>query len=264
MMMGSSLSDTKMKKEKKARRRDESEGPGLSFFSPARLPCARESILCRFALSGSEARSWRWLRVAGVGVRLLLRVSGLWSWWSHLAAGWSLVCFAVSCSERSPVSAVRRAPVVSSNTQTIHGSGYVGGVGNLAQWYGSCGVNLWDRWRSGSRRCLLVRHVCSSPLSEISFSSLKLLFYGSHAATRCCEVQRLSVQSSVAISTRSLAVWHLGVLYFVLSARLRCYEVLGKLFLDGVLSLRVDSSGKPKLPGFGSRLNLTHLFARVS
>ena len=44
------------------------EGPGLSFFSPARLPCARESILCRFALSGSEARSWRWLRVAGVGV----------------------------------------------------------------------------------------------------------------------------------------------------------------------------------------------------
>ncbi|KAH0858402.1 hypothetical protein HID58_086663, partial [Brassica napus] len=118
-------------------------------------------------------------------VRLLLRVSGLWSWWSHSAAGWSLVCFAVSCSERSPVSAVRRAPVVSSNTETIHGSGYVGGVGNLAQWYGSCGVNLWDRRRSGSRRCLVVRHVCSSPLSEISFSSLKLLLYGSHAAARC-------------------------------------------------------------------------------
>ncbi|KAF2539912.1 hypothetical protein F2Q68_00020459 [Brassica cretica] len=106
----------------------------------------------------------------------------------------------------------------------------------------------------------------------VMFAPLHCRRLASLVSSYCCMVlmrrqgvvQRLSVQSSVAISTWSLAVWRLGVLYFVLSARLRCYEVLGKLFLDGSLSLRVDSSEKPKLPDFGSRLNLTHLFARIS
>ena len=33
------------------------------------------------------------------------------------------------------------------------------------------------------------------------------------------------------------------------------------LFSDGSLSLRADLSGRPKLPGSDSRLNLVHLFA---
>lgn len=41
----------------------------------------------------------------------------------------------------------------------------------------------------------------------------------------------------------------------------RCFDTLGELFLDGPLSLRVDSSGRPKLPGFDFRLNLVHFFA---
>lgn len=39
------------------------------------------------------------------------------------------------------------------------------------------------------------------------------------------------------------------------------FEVLGKLFSDGPLSLRADSSGRPKLPGSDSRLNLVRSFA---
>ncbi|KAG2273528.1 hypothetical protein Bca4012_045772 [Brassica carinata] len=39
------------------------------------------------------------------------------------------------------------------------------------------------------------------------------------------------------------------------------FEVLSNLFSDGPLSLRADSSGKPKLPGFDSRLNLVRSFA---
>ena len=38
-------------------------------------------------------------------------------------------------------------------------------------------------------------------------------------------------------------------------------DVLGELFSGGPLSLRADSSGRPKLPGSDSRLNLVHLFA---
>ncbi|CAF1832385.1 hypothetical protein Bca4012_030281 [Brassica carinata] len=94
-----------------------------------------------------------------------------------------------------------------------HGSGYAGGVGNLAQWPGSCGFvsflkgcrlwllrgyslphhfeypcfvslhNLWGRRRSGfsevslSLSCLLLS-ICL----EISFSCLMLLLYGSRVA----------------------------------------------------------------------------------
>ena len=44
----------------------------------------------------------------------------------------------------------------------------------------------------------------------------------------------------------------------------RYYEVFGELFLGESLSLRADSSGRPKLPGSDSRLNLAHLFAASS
>ncbi|WZZ38014.1 hypothetical protein YC2023_034273 [Brassica napus] len=42
-----------------------------------------------------------------------------------------------------------------------------------------------------------------------------------------------------------------------------CFDTLGELFSDGPLSLRVDSSERPKLPSFDSRLNLVHLFGQV-
>ena len=44
----------------------------------------------------------------------------------------------------------------------------------------------------------------------------------------------------------------------------RYYEVFGELFSGGSLSLRADSSERPKLPGSDSRLNLAHLFAGSS
>ncbi|KAF3597473.1 hypothetical protein DY000_02024101 [Brassica cretica] len=47
-------------------------------------------------------------------------------------------------------------------------------------------------------------------------------------------------------------------------ASLRYYEVFGKLFPDESLSLRVDSSGMPKLPGSDSRLNLARLLTARS
>ncbi|KAG5377610.1 hypothetical protein IGI04_025452, partial [Brassica rapa subsp. trilocularis] len=40
-----------------------------------------------------------------------------------------------------------------------------------------------------------------------------------------------------------------------------CFEALAELFSGGPLSLIADSSGRPKLPGSDSRLNLVHLFA---
>ncbi|KAG2281124.1 hypothetical protein Bca4012_049583 [Brassica carinata] len=58
------------------------------------------------------------------------------------------------------------------------------------------------------------------------------------------------------------ALSHLVFAHF--PASLRYYEVFGKMFPGGLLSLRADSSGRPKLPGSDSRLNLARLLAARS
>ncbi|KAF2603731.1 hypothetical protein F2Q70_00025620 [Brassica cretica] len=130
-------------------------------------------------------------------------LTGLWSWWSRSAAAVVFVLL-------------------------------YGGVGNLAQWPGSCG---FVSFLKGCRLWLL--RGCSLPhhFEYPCFVSLHNLW--GRRRSGFSEVQRLFGQSSVTISTRSLAVWCLGALYI----STRCYEALSKLFSDGSLSLRADRRG---------------------
>ncbi|KAF3576516.1 hypothetical protein DY000_02030421 [Brassica cretica] len=135
---------------------------------------------------------------------------------------WSLFCFAVSWSEQSLVSAVRLSSMASSRLFRCHITSNIPAL-SLSTTSGVDGGLV-------SQRCLLVCHVCSSPFVW------RLAYL---VSCYCCTVQRLFGQSSVTISTRSLAVWCLGALYI----STRCYEALGKLFSDGSLSLRADHRG---------------------
>ncbi|WZZ50529.1 hypothetical protein YC2023_050636 [Brassica napus] len=110
------------------------EGPGLSFFDPARPPCARESIWCRFAPFGSLARSW--FGFSTDSHRSLVLVESF-------SCGGGL-CFALRVVVYGFFAAVRchitsNIPALSLSTTSRVDGGLV------------------------SQRCLLVCHVCSSP-----------------------------------------------------------------------------------------------------
>ncbi|KAF3588561.1 hypothetical protein F2Q69_00028108 [Brassica cretica] len=134
----------------------------------------------------------------------------------------------------------------------------------------SCCVRRWvslPRWRV----------VClSTKVVVLEFSLARVGCVSSLTGGRLCRfsdrlrlaapisVCRFSATKSLVVALVSFAAALLHLVFVHIPASLRYYEVFGELFSDGSLSLRADSSGRPKLPGSDSRLNLAHLFAGSS